>query len=66
MEKYVEHVGKALTLLEEKQLYANPSKGAFGVQKVEYLGHIVSHYGVKMDPNKIKAMREWSIPNTLN
>jgi hypothetical protein len=32
---------------------------------VEYLGHIVSHEGVKMDSNKIKSMMEWLIPKTL-
>ena len=29
----------------------------FGVQDVEYLGHIVSHEGVKVDPSKIKATK---------
>jgi hypothetical protein len=29
------------------------------------LGHIVSHEGVKVDPNKIKAMMDWLIPKTL-
>jgi hypothetical protein len=29
------------------------------------LGHIVSHEGVKVDPNNIKAMMDWSIPKTL-
>jgi hypothetical protein len=29
------------------------------------LGHIVSHEGVKVDPNKIKAMMDWTIPKTL-
>jgi hypothetical protein len=57
-EEHVQHVDRVLQLLEEKQLYANPSKCAFGVQEVEYLGHIVSHEGVKVDPNKIKSMRE--------
>jgi hypothetical protein len=33
---------------------------------VEYLGHIVSHEDVKVDPNKIKSIREWPIPKTLN
>jgi hypothetical protein len=32
---------------------------------VEYLGHIVSHEGVKADPNKIKAIKEWRITTTL-
>ena len=32
---------------------------------MEYLGHIVSHEGVKENSNKIKAMREWPIPKTL-
>ena len=32
---------------------------------MEYLGHIVSHEGVKVDPNKIKAMMDWMIPKTL-
>jgi hypothetical protein len=54
-----------LQLLKEQQLYAKPSKCFFGVKEVEYLGHIVSHEGVKVDPNKIKAMMDWSIPKTL-
>ena len=35
------------------------------VQEVEYLGHIVSHEGAKIDPNKIKSIKEWKIPTTL-
>ena len=29
------------------------------------MGHIVSHDGVKVDPNKIKAIMEWPIPKTI-
>ena len=29
------------------------------------MGHIVSHEGVKVDPNNIKAMMDWPIPKTL-
>ena len=29
------------------------------------MGHIVSHEGVKVDPNKIKSMMECLIPKTL-
>jgi hypothetical protein len=64
-EDHVRHVDKVLQLLKEQQLYAKPSKCFFGVKEVDYLGHIVSHEGVKVDPNKIKAMMDWPIPKTL-
>ena len=57
-EEHLQHVDMVLKLLEEKQLYAKPSKCAFGVQEVEYLGHILSHEGLKVDPTKIKSVRE--------
>eukprot|EP00253_Pinus_taeda_P035039 PITA_35039 len=62
---HVEHVDRVLQLLEENQLYAKRSKCFFGVQEVEYLGHIVSHEGVKVDPSKIKAIKEWKIPTSI-
>ena len=62
---HVEHGDRALQLLEEKQLYAKRSKCFFGVQEVEYLGHIISHEGVKVDPSKIKAIKEWKIPTSI-
>jgi hypothetical protein len=64
-EDHVRHVDKVLQLLKEKKLYAKPSKCFFGVKEVDYLGHIVSHEGFKVDPNKIKAMMDWTIPKTL-
>eukprot|EP00253_Pinus_taeda_P028949 PITA_28949 len=60
-----EHVDRVLQLLEEKQLYAKRSKCFFGVQEVEYQGHIVSHEGVKVDPSKIIAIKEWRIPTSI-
>ena len=37
----------------------------YGVKEVDYLGHILSHEGINVDPNKIKAMMDWLIPKTL-
>jgi hypothetical protein len=64
-EDHVRHVDNVIQLLKEQQLYSKPSKCFFGVKEVEYLGHIVSHECVKVDPNKIKTMMYWSIPKTL-
>ena len=59
---HVQHVNRVLKLLEEKQLYAKTSKCFFGVQEVEFVGHIVSHEGVKVDPKKLKALRNGKSP----
>ena len=32
---------------------------------MEYLGHILSHEGVNVDPNKIKTIKEWKIPTNI-
>ena len=37
----------------------------FGVHEVEYLGHIVSHEGVKVGPKKFKSIKEWKYPTTI-
>ena len=64
-EEHVQHVDKVLQLLRVKQPYSKPSKCFFGLKEVEYLGLIVSHECVKVDPNKIKLMMDWAIPKTL-
>ena len=61
----MQHVDKVLQLLKEKKLYAKPSKCFSGVKEVENLGHIVSHEGVKVDPNNMNIMMDWQIPKTL-
>ena len=37
----------------------------FGCTEVEYLGHIKSRVGVKINPKKISVMVQWPIPDTI-
>ena len=60
---HVKYIDMVLQLLEENQLYVKRSKCFFGVQEVEYLGHIVSHEGVKVDPSKLKPLRNGESPH---
>ena len=46
-------------------MFAKPEKCFFEQAEVEYLGVIVSHNKVKMDPGKIKAVKEWPTPMTV-
>jgi hypothetical protein len=55
-EEHMKHLGQVLSLLEENKFYAKMSKCAFGKEEIEYLGHIISKKGVKIDPKKIRAI----------
>ena len=61
----MEHLRAVLTILLANQLYAKPSKCAFGCVEVEYLGYIISGQGVKIDPTKTEAMLQWPIPKSV-
>lgn len=37
----------------------------FGQQELEYLDHIITLQGVKVDQNKIQAMIDWLKSNTV-
>ena len=51
------HLKIVLEVLQSHQLYAKQSKCVFGCAEVEYLGHIISANGVKVDPKKTLAMQ---------
>lgn len=64
-ELYVEHVRTTLDILRQHQFFIKASKCDFGKQELEYLGHIVTHQGVKVDNNKIEAMVAWPQPANI-
>ena len=49
-EKHVEHLRIVLETLREHQLYAKLSKCQFWLDRVAFLGHIISAEGISVDP----------------
>ena len=64
--EHIRHLDQVLTILKEHQLFAKMSKCTFGKEEVDYLCHIISKEGVKVDPSKIKAITEWPKPNNIS
>ncbi|KAF5456115.1 hypothetical protein F2P56_025626 [Juglans regia] len=60
--EHLQHLKQVLEVLQQHQLYAKMSKCRFGVEEVDYLGHIISFEGVRACPNKIKSMLDWPSP----
>ncbi|XP_010275023.1 PREDICTED: uncharacterized protein LOC104610208 [Nelumbo nucifera] len=62
---HVGHIREVLKTLRENKLYANLNKCIFMSDNLLFLGFIVSKDGVKVDEEKVKAIREWPTPSTV-
>lgn len=65
LEEHIEPLKIALDLLKENSLSVKQRKHEFVVQKVWYLGHIISHEGVATDPRKVQAILQWPSPDNI-
>jgi hypothetical protein len=59
---HLEHLRKVLTVLQQNKLYVNLTKCKFMTSSLLFLGFIVSANGIKVDEEKIRAIREWPTP----
>ena len=55
-----------LQTLRERQLYAKLSKCQFWLNRVAFLGHVISFKGVSVDPKKIEAVVNWNPPKNVS
>ena len=56
------HVRKLLELMRKYKLYANLKKCIFAAPEIPVLGSFVSKDGVRPDPEKIRAIKDWPTP----
>ncbi|KAL5581585.1 hypothetical protein UlMin_014027 [Ulmus minor] len=63
---HLEHVKQAFEILRHHTFFLKLKKCAFGQQELEYLGHIVTAHGVKVDQTKIQAMLDWPRPTNIS
>ncbi len=64
LQEHVQHVRRVLQRLLENGLFVKAEKCAFHAQSVPFLGFIVSPEGVRMDPDRVKAVVNWPTPDS--
>ncbi len=64
LQEHVQHVRRVLQRLLENGLFVKAEKCAFHAQSVPFLGFIVSPEGVRMDPDRVKAVVDWPTPDS--
>ena len=62
VEAHKTHVCQVLLLMRKHKLYANLKKCIFAASEIPLLGCIVGKYGLRPDPEKIKAITDWLVP----
>ena len=59
MEEHIKTIKQVLQILQDNNLYLQPSKCHFHKKKIDYLGYVISHRHLKMDPIKVAGIMDW-------
>ena len=65
-EEHREHPVKVFEELRNNHMVINGKKSEFFMEEIHFLGHIVSKDGVRMDPAKVEAIRNWPDLRTVH
>ena len=65
-QEHLEHVKLVSQALREHQLYCKLSKCLFGAVETLYLGHVVSGHIIAPGQEKLKAIRDWPVPESVS
>ena len=65
LNEHIEHLHCVLAVLRKEKLYANLKKCSFCLDKVVFLGYVVSAKEIAVDEEKEKAIKEWHTPKSI-
>jgi len=58
LKKHVQHVSQILKCLNRRNLRLKPEKCEFHREEVDFLGFVVKRHEIRMNPKKIKIVKE--------
>lgn len=64
-EEHLIHLTQVFERLLQAQLRINTTKSRFCKHELQYLGHIIGNGGIKTDPEKIRAIKEYATPSSV-
>ena len=65
LEEHLQHIRLVLERLKKAGLKLKLSKCHFLRESVEYLGHLITPQGLKPNPNQVKAVIEFPVPESV-
>jgi chemotaxis protein CheY-P-specific phosphatase CheC len=65
LEEHIQHVRMVLKKLQAHGLFVKLEKCQFHVQKISFLGFIISPDGISMDPERVSTIADWPAPQSV-
>lgn len=62
---HLEHIRAVFEKLKKEQLYANLKKCSFCLERVVFLGFVITSGGIEMDEEKVRSITEWPTPKNV-
>ncbi|MCO5591653.1 hypothetical protein L7F22_045644 [Adiantum nelumboides] len=66
IDEHKKHLQIIFQALKDNRLFINQKKSEFFLQEIQYLSHIISQSGIRMDPTKLEVIKEWPNPRNLH
>ena len=60
--EHTNDLGNIFEILRRHKLHLNASKCSFGVGSGKFLGYMVTHRGIKVNPDQVKAINDLQPP----
>jgi hypothetical protein len=64
-EEHLRHLTLVMRRLQQEKLLINLKKSSFMKTELIYLGFFISSNELNMDPEKVKAIKEWPSPRSM-
>ncbi|KAJ9518956.1 hypothetical protein QJQ45_026201 [Haematococcus lacustris] len=65
VDEHLKHLRKVFDLLRLNKLFAKQSKWEFMRTTLKFLGHVIFAGAIAVDPEKIKSISSWPVPQSL-
>ena len=65
-EEHAQHLRIVLARLREHKLYAKFNKCEFWLDRVQFLGHVLTPDGISIDPSKVQDVLNWKSPKSVH
>jgi hypothetical protein len=66
IDEHIDHLHAVFNALHDTCLFGNLEKCTFCMDRVLFLGYVVTLQGIKVDQAKVEAIHSWPIPQTLS